>query len=219
MREPVKGTTTAGRRREARARDTRRHIVDAAVRLFLDRGYVATTVQAIAQEAGVAAATVYQAFGTKTDILATALDWTIGGDDAPLKVLDRDWVGAARQEPDPRRRLRMIVSGAALVAARTAPLKVVMRDAAAAEPSAGVLVRQDHERRHRTQAGLVDLLIDSQPLRPGLRRGKAVDTFFALVNSVTYDLLVVQRGWTLAAWQEWLCRMVELELFGAPANR
>src|SRR2546430_310345 len=65
VREPVKGTTAAGRRREARARETRERIIQAGVRLFLERGYVATTVQAIADEAGVAAATVYQAFGTK----------------------------------------------------------------------------------------------------------------------------------------------------------
>ena len=64
MTEPVKGKTDAGRRREERARERRQRVVDAASRLFGERGYVATTVEAIAREAAVAPATVYQAFGT-----------------------------------------------------------------------------------------------------------------------------------------------------------
>lgn len=213
MREPVKGTTEAGRRREARARDTRMRIIQAGVRLFVDQGYAATTVQAIAHEAGVAPATIYQAFGTKQSILAAALDVTIAGDDAPRAVLDRDWVAQAHREPDPRRQLRLVVEGACRIAARTAPLKEVVRDAAATEPAARDLLRQDHQRRHRTQEGLVNLLLERRRLRPGIDRRYAVDTFFALVNSSTFELLVVRTGWTETQWQDWLVHLIEAELF------
>ncbi|MDP9094572.1 MAG: TetR/AcrR family transcriptional regulator [Actinomycetota bacterium] len=216
MRQPVKGTTAAGRRREFRARETRRRIIEAGVRLFLQHGYVTTTVQAIADEADVAVATIYQAFGTKQAILAAALDVTIAGDDAPLPLLDGGWVEAARHERDFRRRLRLIVEGAARVAARTAPLKDVMRDAAATDVAARQLVRQDHDRRHRTQEGLVDLLIEVRPLGGRLDRRRAIDTFFALVNSSTYDLLVIQQGWAMTEWQNWLTDIIEQELFGPP---
>jgi AcrR family transcriptional regulator len=215
MRQPVKGTTEAGRRRESRAHETRLRVIQAGLRLFLERGYVPTTVQAIAQEAGVAAATIYQAFGTKQAILAAALDLTVGGDDAPLAVLDRDWVADARREQDAGRQLRLIVEGASQIAARTVPLKEVMRDAAATEVAARELIRQDHERRYRTQAGLVDLLIERRPLRAGMDRSRAVDTFFALVNSATYELLVRQRRWTMTEWQSWVVDLIERELFGA----
>jgi AcrR family transcriptional regulator len=219
VRQPVKGSTEAGRRREARARETRRRIVDAGLRLFLDRGYVPTTVDAIADQAGVAAATVYQAFGTKVAILTAALDSSIGGDDAPLAVLDRDWVDDARAERDPTRRLRLVVEGAARIAARTAPLKEVMRDAAAAEPTVGELIREDHERRHRTQEGLVELLVEVRPLRAGMERSRAVDVFFAVVNSATYELLVGYCGWTVVEWQKWLVEVLERELFGEDPRR
>ena len=208
--------TAAGRRRESRARETRRRIIEAGVRLFLERGYVTTTVQAIADEADVAAATIYQAFGTKQAILAAALDVTIAGDDAPLPLLERGWVDAAGREQNFNRRLRLIVEGAAGVAARTAALKDVVRDAAATDIAARQLVRQDHDRRHRTQEGLVDLLIEARPLRTKLDRRRAVDTFFALVNSSTYDLLVIQQGWTITEWQHWLIHIIEQELFGPP---
>ena len=214
MRLPVKGTTEAGRRRESHARDTRRRIIEAGLRLFLERGYVATTVQAVAREAGVAPATIYQAFGTKQAILAAALDVTVAGDDAPLPVLDRDWVADARDENDVRLQLRLVVEGACQIAARTAPLKEVMRDAAATELAAQELIRHDHQRRHRTQEGLVDLLIERRRLRAGIDRPRAVDTFFALVNSATYELLVTQQGWTITEWKNWVVDLVEHALFG-----
>jgi AcrR family transcriptional regulator len=218
MRQPVKGTTAAGRRRETRARETRRRIIEAGIRLFLERGYVTTTVQAIADEADVAAATIYQAFGTKQAILAAALDVTIAGDDAPLALLERGWVEAAHREQDFNSRLRFVVEGAAQVAARTAPLKDVMRDAAATDIAARQLIREDHERRHRTHEGLVDLLIEVRPLRTGLDRGRGIDTFFALVNSSTYDLLVIQQRWPMTEWQDWLIGIIERELFGHPTE-
>jgi len=215
MSQPVKGTTEAGQRREARALETRRRIVEAGLRLFLEAGYVNTTVQAIAQAAGVAPATIYQAFGTKHAVLAAALDLTVAGDDTPTAVLDQDWVEDARRETDRGRQLRLVVEGASRIAARTAPLKEVLRDAAATEAAARDLIREDHERRYRTQAHLVHLLIENRPLRAGIDRRRAVDTFFALVNSASYDLLETQRGWTLSEWQAWLADVIARELFGA----
>jgi AcrR family transcriptional regulator len=213
MREPVKGRTEAGRRREARARQTRRRIVGAGRDLFLERGYVATTIQAIADRAEVAAATVYQAFGTKEAVLAAALDAEVAGDGEPQAVLDREWVARARREPNQRRQLQIIVGGAAAIAARTAKLKEVVRDAAASEPSVRELMAEDHRRRHETQTALVSILVAGRALRRGLTRARAVDTFFALVNSATYDLLVVHRGWTFEQWARWLVQVIERELF------
>src|SRR6185437_17119394 len=109
MSEPVKGRTEAGRRREERARHRRQRVVDTALRLFLERGYVATTIEAIAREAAVAPATVYQAFGTKQAILARVLDQTITGDAQPAALLDRDWVKQASQHPDQRQRLALVI--------------------------------------------------------------------------------------------------------------
>ena len=146
MSEPVKAMTDAGRRRASRAQETRRRIIDAGLRLFLEKGYATTTVQAIAQAAGVAPATIYQSFGTKQAVLESALDATIAGDDTPLAVLDRVWVQRARREKDQRRQLRLIVKGASQIAARTASLKEVMRDAAATDVAARELLREDCDR-------------------------------------------------------------------------
>jgi AcrR family transcriptional regulator len=218
VREPVKGKTEAGRRREERARLTRQRIIAAARGLFLERGFTATTVEAVAAEAGVAPATPYQAFGTKRAILAAVLESTVAGDDAPTAVLDRDWVAAARRERNPKKQLRMVVAGACEIAARTAPLKDVIRDAAATDPAAGELIRLDHQRRRQTQASLVEILTERRPLRADVKTDRAVDTFFALVNSVTYDLLVNHCGLSVEQWKDWLVDLLERQLFG-PCDR
>ena len=212
MRDPVKGTSDAGRRREQRAHQTRARIAEAALRLFLDGGYIATTVEAIAAEAGVAPATVYQAFGTKHAVLARALDAAIAGDAAPVRLLDRDWVSAARRHRSARRRLEAVVQRAAQVAAQTAPLKEVMRDAAAIDTRVRELIREDHERRRQTQRALVELVMGDQEVGSGTTLDAAADTFFMLVNSSSYQLAVEVLGWTFEEWQRWLVEVLSREL-------
>jgi len=175
--EPVKGKTEAGRRREEQARLRRQRVVDAALRLFLERGYVATTIEAIAREAAVAPATVYQAFGSKQAILARILDATIAGDTGPAALLERGWVRQASQDPDPRQRLALVIQHTSGVAARTAPIKEVMRDAAAADPAVRQLLREDDQRRQVTQRTLIDLVIGSDSLRAGCDRDHAAATY------------------------------------------
>ena len=215
MKEPVKGRTEAGRRREERARHNRQRVADAALGLFLERGYMATTIEAIAREAAVASATVYQAFGTKQAILARILDQTIAGDAQPAALLDRDWVKQASRHPDPRQRLALVIRHTSHVAARTAPIKEVMRDAAAADPAVRQLIRDDDQRRYITQQALVDLVIGKDALRAGCDRDHAAATFFALVNSHSYQLLATHLGWSPADWQQWLTTVLDRELFGS----
>jgi len=214
MSEPVKGRTEAGRRREERARHRRQRVVDAASRLFLERGYVATTIEAIAREAAVAPATVYQAFGTKQAILARVLDQAITGDAEPAALLDRDWVKQAARPADPRQRLAMVVRHTSQVAARTAPIKEVMRDAAAGDPAVRQLLHEDDRRRYLTQRVLVDQVIGGGSLREGCDLDHAVATFFATVNSHSYQLLAGQLGWSPVDWQRWLTDVLGRELLG-----
>ncbi len=214
MADPVKGRTEAGIRREQRARHTRARITEAALGLFLERGYQATTVEAIARESGVAPATVYQAFGTKQEVLARALDTAITGDDDPVPLLDRDWVAAARRHRDPRRRLAAVVRRAAGIAARTAPLKEVLRDAAATDPRVQELIREDRERRRHTHHALVELAVGTDRLRAGMTVDRAAEAFFMLVNSSGHRLATEALGWQQPDWQDWLVDVLTRQFFG-----
>ena len=184
------------------------------MRLFLERGYVATTMEAIAREAAVAPATVYQAFGTKQAVLARVLDQAIAGDAEPAALLDRDWVKQAARQADPQRRLALVVQHTSQVAARTAPIKEVMRDAAAGDPAVRQLLHEDDQRRYLTQQTLVDQVIGAGSLRAGCDLDHAVAPFFATVNSHCYQLLAGRLGWSPADWQRWLTAVLSRELLG-----
>src|SRR3954467_9601221 len=77
--------------RRQRSAHTRARIIDTATRLFLHHGYLPTTIEAVAEQAGVAVQTVYYVFGTKPKLLAAVLDVTIAGDPEPLATLQRPW--------------------------------------------------------------------------------------------------------------------------------
>jgi TetR/AcrR family transcriptional regulator of autoinduction and epiphytic fitness len=88
-------------RRQAQARATRLRVIEAAKRLFIEHGYPATTIEAIAETADVSLPTLYRLFGSKRALLAAVLDVSFGGDDQPIAFADRPDVRAARAETDP----------------------------------------------------------------------------------------------------------------------
>src|SRR4051794_17721553 len=107
-------------RRALQARETRDAIRNAASVRFLRDGYVATSVAAIAEAAGVAPETVYATFGSKRDLLFECLDVSIVGDDAPVSLLERPWAAAVVADTDGRARLRAIVENGSAATARSA---------------------------------------------------------------------------------------------------
>src|SRR3954467_151846 len=107
MAEPVKTRPYDSPRRREQAAVTRRLILEAAERLFERHGYAATTMAAIAREAGVALKTVYVAFETKSGLLRALWHLRLRGDEGSAPVRERDWYRAVLAEPDPERRLRL----------------------------------------------------------------------------------------------------------------
>ena len=92
-------------RREEQAAATRRGILEAARVLFERDGYAATTMEAIAAEAGVALKTAYLPFATKSGLLRALWDLQLKGDDAEAPVAQHDWFQEVLDEPDPVRTL------------------------------------------------------------------------------------------------------------------
>ncbi len=80
MARRVKGTRAYNSpQRERQAAATRRAILDAAQRSFERDGYRATTMDAIAADAGVSLKTVYVAFATKSKLLRAVWDLALEG--------------------------------------------------------------------------------------------------------------------------------------------
>src|SRR4051794_33269508 len=122
--------------RQEQARRTRAAVLDAARASFLDIGYARTTMAAIAKDAGVSVETVYKAFGNKAGVVKALFDVSVVGDDEPIPLVQRDFVKRNQAEPDPRKKLMDFAEHIAEVSVRTAPVQLVVRDAAATDPAA-----------------------------------------------------------------------------------
>src|SRR5215472_13983786 len=112
-------------------RESRRRVVAAAWRCFLDAGYAATTIGDVARAAGVAVQTVYSAVGGKADLLIEVVNEAVAGDDREVMFLDREWMRRLRAEADPRRQIRIFADEMTVIGGRVVPLFLMMRAAAA----------------------------------------------------------------------------------------
>ena len=164
-------------RRKAQARQTRLQIVEAARKLFVERGYAGATIEAIAQEAGVAQETVYSIFSNKRKILAFLLDISVGGDDQPVGILDRPEPQAIMHDMDQKRQLGMFAKGITEVMSRAAPVFEIMRGAAKLEPEIAELIENMFEERLQNMTRFVGSVAANGPLRDRLDEVEAAKSF------------------------------------------
>src|SRR5712691_659127 len=190
-------------RRREQARATRRAVLGAARELFVLRGYVATTIEAIAARADVSPETVYATFRNKRSLLSALIDVSMAGDDAPIPILERGWVQEMRDEPDPDRRLKILARNGRLILERTVPVYEVLRGAAMADPEIASLWELNKAQRHPGQRELLRILTERNPLRRGLTLRTGTDILFAIGSPETYRLLVIDRGWSADQFERW----------------
>jgi AcrR family transcriptional regulator len=196
-------------RHSLRRARTRRAILDAASRLFADRGYTATTMEAIAEAADVAVETVYVRFGSKRNLLAAYLDVSVVGDDEPVPLLEREPVRAIAAETDQRRQIRLLAHLARTILESADPAQRVLAGAAAADRALEELAATDDQRRRITHLAFIEMLARNGPLRDGLSIEDAVDTYSALSNPGTYAFLTRRRGWPADRFEGWIADCFE----------
>ena len=190
-------------RRREQAAATRREILEAAQRLFERQGYAATTMAAIAAEAGVALKTVYVAFETKSGLLRALWHLVLRGDEADVPVADRPWYREVVEEPDPERQLRLNARNARAVKERGAALMRVIRDAAPADPDIAALWDRIQSDFYDNQRVIVKALGSRKALARGLDVTRAADILWTLNHPDIWQLLVRERGWTPEQWERW----------------
>jgi AcrR family transcriptional regulator len=211
--EPVKrDLPSENRRGQARTRLARRAVVDAARTLFVERGYAATTMEAISEHSDVPPATVYRLFSSKLGILKAVLDTSIVGDDQPLAVQERLDVASLFTESDPNRLLAGFARVTTAINQRTNDVYRVLVSAAGSDPAAAELLGQIREQRDRGQGQIARLLARARTLKPGLRERDAADLIHALMSPEVYRLLVGDRGWTVERYERWLATTLAQQL-------
>jgi TetR/AcrR family transcriptional regulator of autoinduction and epiphytic fitness len=188
-------------RRQEQARQTRRAILDAAAKLFVEPGYAATPLTAVAAEAGVAVQTVYAVFGSKRQLLSDLVDVTLVGDDERVAMADRSFVTEIRALTGLRARLTRYARHLAETHARQVQVMLALAGAATANPDAAAIWRKNLEDRYRGMAMFAaDLVSTGEVL---ISQERAAEVLWLAQDIRNYDWLVRERGWPVERFEKW----------------
>jgi AcrR family transcriptional regulator len=202
--------------RKSQAEATRRAVLDAARDLFITRGYGATTVDQIAERAGVSKPTVFSAVGNKQTLLHAVRDIAIAGDDQPVPIAQRPATTRIREEPNPQRAIVLLARHLTTVAGRYAVIYDVLRAAAAngEEELRQLWAAEETQRLTGAHFWIEILRAKGASLQPGTNVRTAVDTLWLLMAPDHYNRLVLQRNWSRQKYQRWLAVLIA-QLFTA----
>jgi AcrR family transcriptional regulator len=190
-------------RRREQAAATRLAILEAADRLFAHQGYGATTMAAIAAEAGVALKTVYLAFETKSGMLRALWNLRLraGRDEVP--IAQQEWYREVLEEPDPERQLRLNARNSRAAKLRIATVLEVIHTAAPLDSDIAALWSRIQSDYHANQRAILESLDDKDALRPELEVDRATDILWTINHPNVWHLLVGERGWTPEQYEQW----------------
>ena len=177
-------------------------VVAAASRLFATKGYLATSVEDIAAEAGVARPTVFTAVGTKSVILRQVVDQALAGDDAAVPLAERDWWRQAVEEPDPATSIRLLARTMTSIAQRIALIARALETASSVDPEA-MEVWDRYQRQRRTGLREFAEALTSGELAVRCDVDTLTDTLWML-QPAAYLRLVVDAGWSAERYETWL---------------
>jgi AcrR family transcriptional regulator len=195
-----------------RAKSVRLAVIEAAARLFVERGYDRTSIDDVAVEAGVSRAAVFTAVGGKPALLKTAFDVAVVGDDEPVSLPERPRSRAVREEPDPGRYLAAYAGLMTEIDGRVSPIYEMVRGAIAGDPDARYLWDNHQAERRQAAACVVRDVREKGRLRDGLDEELAADIVWVLTDPGLYGRLVHQRKWPPGRFQGWLAETLQRQL-------
>lgn len=199
------GRTAVRTAQRERAAATRARIVAAATPLLVERGYLDTTMAALAGAAGVAVQTLYLSFGSKAAVLEAV--WAATGEDHPS-----GWHEQLAAAPDGPSALARHVAAAAAVLERRHPLATVLA-AAAADPEPAALLATARAAAWAWHSAAVDELAELPGFTYDITVQRATEIVGALLSQEAYGVLVGQHGWTTPDWTAWTTRHLTADLF------
>lgn len=200
--------------RADQAAATRELVLDAATRLFIEQGYAATSIDAIADAAGVGRSTVFAAAGGKSWLLKTAYDRAIVGDDEPVPFLQRPAARKLFQMSDP---VEIVAGYAGIIAdaaQRVSAICEAIHRAAGCDPEVAELWTEIGEQRLNGGAAFAKLINQSGGLRDGLTAARARDIIFIFNDPTLHHVLVRLRGWRQSQYRDWLNESLRRQLLG-----
>jgi AcrR family transcriptional regulator len=189
-------------RRQARAQESRAAVLRAALDRFLEQGYSSTTIAQVAGDADVSVETVYKTFGNKAGLLKAVFDVAVAGDDEPVPMVERDDIQRVIAEPDAARKLALYFDHFVDTMPRTAPVQLLVRDAAATNDDARAVWQQLRREQLEAMTQFARDLDATGQLR--VPATTARDLLWTYHSLELYELLVLERGWSRKRYRAFL---------------
>jgi len=200
-------------RRQAQAVETRRQILEAARKLFMERGYTGATIEAIAAEAGVAAETIYAIFRNKRKILVNLMNISSpGGAEEGVPLLQRAGPQAVSREHDQSRQLQIFAEDVAENLERVALISEIMLMAARTEQDVNKIMRRLNNQRLEHMTFAVEQIAANGPFREEADEAYARDIVWTLTSPEVFLLLRRDRGWSKEKYAQWLANTLTMAL-------
>ncbi len=199
-------------RRTARARESRREVLDAAHHLLVSEGFAGMRLAEVAATAGVSVETVYKQFRNKGGLLKAAYDVRLAGDDEPVPLGERPEYQAMVEVRDPVQKVRRYAGIGRRISERTGPLTIRVLESRGADPDVEEFARTIEAERLVGATSFVAHLEQSGALRPGLHADQARDELWVLISPEVWAQLVQRRGWTNDQYESWLAEAVSAAL-------
>lgn len=206
---PIQKRTYNSARRRQQASQTRMAILEAARKLFTERGYASATIEAIAEEAGVAPDTIYAVFGNKPSILRSLVQVTLVGDDRPVPLLERPYVQENIQAVDQRQMIRGFARDMYQIMGRVSTMFRLLRSAASADTDIAEMLNTLLADRLRNMSFFIENLRRLGPLREMPIENQANVIAWSLSSGEIFDLLVHDLRWTEEQYVTWLSDALE----------
>jgi AcrR family transcriptional regulator len=202
-----------GRAEQAAA--NRHRVLEATHRLLISNGYAATTIKAVAAEAGVSAETIYKSFGTKAKLIKDTYDATLVGDEEPIPLIERPEYQALIADTSARGKLIRYATISRVLSSRLGPLlDVLLSGAKSGDPDLREFAETIKRERLFGATEIVRQVRRTGGARADLDPDRARDLIWTLNSPEVYQLLSRDRGWTDDQYEDWLARSYIDELLG-----
>jgi len=210
--QPAKKNPYRSRLRAEQAAATCQLVLDTATRLFLERGYASTSIDVIAETAGIGRSTVFAAAGGKPWLLKTAYDRAIVGDDQKVPFLERTEARKLFEMTDPAQIVTAYAGIFSDAVPRVSPIYEVVRSAAGVDAEVYQLWTDISDQRLAGAQTIAALLKTKRGLRKGLSVDAARDIIWIYNDPGLHHALVSQRGWSQHKYRAWLAETLRQQL-------
>ncbi len=187
---------SSGRRKSAE--EKRGVIVEAARQLFAQKGYEATTIDAIAEAASVSAPTVYAAFSSKAGILKAILHKARFNADYDAAV------AAGMDETDVYKRFPHIAALVRSIYEGERREMEFLTGSGLVAPELAAIQNEQEEQRRERQKYNIELLMRQGALKAGLDEKTARDILWMLTSREVFRMFTVDCGWDADRYERWL---------------